>query len=104
MVWLNHRGGVQPFGAPIANDVSVGGRDYDIWGGPQTWGHTITYEMTAGTTAVTGLDLGTLAQDAARRGYLPQSCYLIDVEAGFELWHGGTGLAATAFSLTLRRG
>lgn len=28
MVWLNHTGGVQLFGSPIANDVSVGGRGY----------------------------------------------------------------------------
>jgi hypothetical protein len=104
MVWLNHRGAVQPYGAPIADDVRVGGHDYDVWGGPQRWGRTITYEMTAGRTAVTGLDIGTLAQDAVRRGYLPKSCYLIDVEAGFELWHGGTGLATNAFSLAVRRG
>jgi cellulose 1,4-beta-cellobiosidase len=56
--------------------------------------------MTAATTSVAGLDIGTLAQDAARRGYLPRSCYLIDVEAGFELWRGGTGLATRTFSVT----
>jgi hypothetical protein len=36
------------------------------------------------------------------RGYLSSSCYLIGVEAGFELWRGGAGLATTSFSLTVR--
>jgi hypothetical protein len=100
MVWLNHQGGIRPFGKQITGDVTVGGRGYDIWEGPQKWGDTITYLMTAATTSVTGLDIGTLAQDAVHRGYLSRSCYLIDVEAGFELWHGGAGLATGAFSVT----
>jgi hypothetical protein len=58
--------------------------------------------MTAPTTSVTALDVAPLAADAVRRGYLLASCYLIDVEAGFELWQGGTGLATTAFSVMVR--
>ena len=102
MVWLNHTGGVEPFGAPIAAGVSLGGRTYDVWAGRQHWGKTITYLMRTPVTSVTGLDVGVLAQDAAQRGYLPQSCYLIDVEAGFELWRGGTGLATKSFAVHLR--
>lgn len=55
--------------------------------------------MTTGTTSVTGLDVRTLAQDAVSRAYLSSSCYLIDVEAGFELWQGGAGLATNSFSV-----
>jgi hypothetical protein len=101
MVWLNHTGGVEPFGSPIASGVSVGGRTYDVWGGPQHWGRTITYLMTTPVTSVTGLDVDLLAQDAVQRGYLPESCYLIDIEAGFELWQAGTGLATKSFSVHL---
>jgi hypothetical protein len=99
MVWLNHTGGVEPFGSQIAMGVSLGGHTYDVWGGPQHWGKTITYLMTTPATSVTGLDVGVLAQNAASRGYLPRSCYLIDVEAGFELWQSGTGLATRSFSV-----
>ena len=35
------------------------------------------------------------------RGYLSSSCYLIDVEAGFELWQGGAGLATNSFSVNV---
>jgi cellulose 1,4-beta-cellobiosidase len=106
MVWLNHDGSVQPIGSQIASNVSVGGRSYAIWEGSQPWGDTITYDMTTGTTSVSGLDVGTLAQNAVKLGYLSRSCYLIDVEAGFELWRGGAGLATRSFSVTIagRRG
>src|SRR5579875_201923 len=100
MVWLNHNGPVQPYGSTIASNVSVGGHTYNIWEGQQSWGDTITYDMTTGTTSVSNLDVGTLAQDAVSRGYLSSSCYLIDVEAGFELWQGGAGLATNSFSVT----
>ena len=97
MVWLNHNGSVQPFGSQVARGVSLGGHGYNVWEGAQAWGDTVTYDMTAGTTSVNGLDVGTLAQDAVSRGYLSRSCYLIDVEAGFELWQGGRGLATDWF-------
>jgi Glycosyl hydrolase family 12 len=103
MVWLNHEGGVEPIGSQVASNVSIGGRSYNIWQGPQPWGGTVTFEMTAGTSSVSSLDVGTLAQDAVRRGYLSESCYLIDVEAGFELWRGGAGLATTSFSVSIAR-
>jgi hypothetical protein len=99
MVWLNHTGSVEPFGHLIASAVSLGGHTYQVWGGPQRWGKTITYLMTTPATSVTGLDIGVLAQDAVLRGYLQESCYLIDVEAGFELWRAGTGLATRSFSV-----
>jgi Glycosyl hydrolase family 12 len=99
MVWLNHTGGIEPFGSLIASQVTLGGYTYNVWGGPQRWGRTITYVMTTPATAVTGLDIGVLAQNAVLRGYLKESCYLIDVEAGFELWRSGTALATRSFSV-----
>lgn len=104
MVWLNHHGSVQPFGSQVASGVSVGGHSYNVWEGAQSWGDTVTYDMTAGATSVSGLDVGTLAQDAVSRGYLSRSCYLIDVEAGFELWQGGTGLKTSSFSVSVANG
>jgi Glycosyl hydrolase family 12/Cellulose binding domain len=104
MVWLNHDGSVQPFGSQVASGVSLGGHSYNVWEGAQSWGDTVTYDMTTAATSVTGLDVGTLAQDAVSRGFLSSSCYLIDVEAGFELWQGGAGLATDSFSVSLAGG
>jgi cellulose 1,4-beta-cellobiosidase len=57
--------------------------------------------MTTPATSVSGLDLAPLAQDAVSRGFLSSSCYLIDVEAGFEIWQGGAGLATNSFSVAV---
>ena len=39
------------------------------------------------------------ATNGAPGGYIQKSWYLIDVEAGFELWQGGAGLATNSFTL-----
>jgi Glycosyl hydrolase family 12 len=98
MIWLNHNGPVQPFGSQVASDVSIDGRGYNVWYGQQGW-NTVSYTMTTGTTSVSNLDLQALVADAVRRGYISSSWYLIDVEAGFELWQGGAGLATNSFSV-----
>jgi cellulose 1,4-beta-cellobiosidase len=101
MVWLNHNGPVQPFGSVVASNVSIGGHTYNIWEGQQSTWDTVSYVMTSGTTSVSNLDVGTLAQDMVSRGYTKSSWYLIDVEAGFELWQGGAGLATNSFSVNI---
>jgi hypothetical protein len=99
MIWLNHNGPVQPFGSRVGTAV-IGGRSYDVWFGKQAW-NTISYSMVTGTTSVRDLDIGQFAADAVRRGYIQKSWYLIDVEAGFELWQGGAGLATDSFAVNV---
>jgi cellulose 1,4-beta-cellobiosidase len=99
MIWLNHNGSVQPFGSQVASNVSIGGRGYNVWFGNQGW-NTISYTMTSPAASVSNLDIGQLVADAVSRGYIQNSWYLIDVEAGFELWQGGAGLATTSFSVS----
>jgi hypothetical protein len=89
---------VQPFGSQVASDVSIAGRSYNVWFGKQAW-NTISYTMTSPTTSVSQLRLGPVIADAVRRGYISSSWFLIDVEAGFELWQGGTGLATNSLSV-----
>jgi hypothetical protein len=57
-----------------------------------------------GTTPVSDLDIGTLAQDSVSRGYLSRSCYRIGVETGFELWRCGAGLKTSSFSVHISGG
>jgi cellulose 1,4-beta-cellobiosidase len=103
MIWLNHNGPVQPYGSRVASNVRIGGRRYSVWFGTQAW-KTVSYTMTSGTTAVSHLDLRALVADAVSRGYINPSWYLIDVEAGFELWQGGAGLATNSFSVHVAGG
>jgi cellulose 1,4-beta-cellobiosidase len=104
MVWLNHNGSVQPFGSEVATNVSIGGHTYNIWEGQQSTWNTVSYTMTSGTTSVSNLDVGALTQDMVSRGYTKTSWFLIDVEAGFELWQGGAGLATNSFSVSINGG
>ena len=46
-------------------------------------------------------DLGPLAAYTVSKGYMQNSWFLIDVEAGFEPWTSGQGLTADAFNVTV---
>lgn len=101
MIWLNFRGNIQPFGSPVATGVTIGGAAYDVWFGRQTSGpgwNVISYVARNTTLSVSNLDIKAFTTDAGGRGYVNNSWYLIAIEAGFELWQGGAGLATNSFS------
>jgi hypothetical protein len=104
MIWLNHTGGVEPAGSVVASNVSLGGRTYDIWEDQMSSWKDVSYVMTSGATSVSNLDIGALAADSVSRGYMTDSDYLIDLEAGFELWQGGVGLATDSYSVNVNAG
>ncbi len=103
MIWLNHHGRVRPAGKQVASNVTIGGRRYNVWFGKKAW-NTISYTMTTPATSISNLNLRALVAYAVRRGDISPSWYLIDVEAGFELWHGGRGLATRSFSVKVANG
>jgi len=103
MIWLNRHGPVYPAGSRVASDVSIDGRSYHVYLRRWHW-NTITYLMTTGTTSVRHLDLQPLVAYAVSQGYIQDSWYLIGVEAGFELWRGGAGLATNSFSVKVAGG
>lgn len=100
MIWLAHNGNVGPAGSKVAT-VTIGGLTYDVWSARQSGWNLISYALTTPRTSVTDLDLYGLTRDSVNRGYIQNSWWLIDVEAGFELWKGGTGLATKSFSVTV---
>jgi ricin-type beta-trefoil lectin protein/glycosyl hydrolase family 12 len=101
MIWLNDNGGVEPAGSVVATDVSLGGHTYNIWEDQMSTWKDVSYVMTSGTASVSNLDVGILAADSVSRGYMTDSDYLIDLEAGFELWQGGAGLATDSYSVNI---
>jgi hypothetical protein len=104
MIWLNHLGGVQPAGAIVSHSDTIDGLPFTVWyahpGGVA--GGVVSFVLNNPASSVSSLDIGQVVQDAARRGYTSALWYLVDVEAGFEIWQGGAGLAVTGFSVTIQ--
>lgn len=103
MIWLNSRGGVQPFGSQTGT-ANVAGSNWNVWTGQQTSWKIISYVLNPGATSVTNLDVKALINDAVARGSINPSHYFIDAEAGFEIWQGGQGLATNSFSFSATAG
>jgi hypothetical protein len=99
MVWLNSRGGVQPFGSKTGTSTTAG-HSWDVWTGQQAGWKIISYVLTPGGTSFSNLDVKALITDATSRGSVNPNHYLIDAEAGFEIWQGGQGLATNSFSFS----
>jgi hypothetical protein len=101
MVWANHLGAPQPVGSKVAT-VSLAGGTWDVWFGNIGW-NVISYVRTAGTGSLS-FPVSTFFNDAVTRGYAQRSWYLTSIQAGFEPWTNGTGLAVTNFSVTTSGG
>ena len=104
MIWINHNGGVEPAGSVVAGNVSIGGYTYTVWESRASTWNVVSYVMNTGTTSVSNLDVDLLAADSVTRGYMTDSDYLIDLEAGFEMWQGGVGLATNSYSVDIGSG
>jgi hypothetical protein len=99
MIWLNHDGSVQPFGAKVAT-ATINGAQYEPWTGNQSSWKIVSYVASPPVTAVANMNLLPFFADAVSRGSLQTSWWLIDVEYGFEIWTGGQGLAMSGFSVS----
>jgi len=103
MIWINSRGGVQPFGGQTGT-ANLSGHSWNVWTGNQSSWKIISYVLQGGATSVSNLDIKALINDSVARGSLNASHYLIDAEAGFEIWQGGQGLASNSFSFSATTG
>lgn len=101
MVWLNYTKGIQPLGTLITKQkpISIAGEKWDVWLGTNNGINVISYVKRIGVTSVCNLNLKDFLTDAGKRGYIQLTWYLIGVEAGFEIWKDGVGLASKAFNV-----
>ena len=102
MIWLAER--AVPAPPPDTPTVTVRGvRYYRIEFRRREHGvrwPLIIYRRMVPVSSVRGLGLLAFVADAAAQHQLSMSWYLESVEAGFEIWHGGTGLATKSFALS----
>jgi Glycosyl hydrolase family 12 len=102
MIWLFER--ALPAPPPGTPTVTVHGvRYYRIEIGRREHGVSwplIIYRRVVPVTSVRDLELLGFVADAAAQHQLSMSWYLESVEAGFEIWRGGSGLASKSFALS----
>jgi len=101
MVWLNHAGAPQPVGSKVAT-VTLAGGTWDVWEGNIGW-NVVSYVRTSATGSIS-FRPKTFFDDMVARGFAQNSWYMTSVQAGFEPWVGGTGLAVNSFSYALNGG
>jgi hypothetical protein len=98
MIWLNRTGSVQPIGSRVAT-VNLAGGTWDVWFGNVGW-NVISYVRTSAASSIS-FPMTTFWNDVVGRGYGQNSWYLTSVQAGFEPWVNGVGLAVTNFSYSI---
>lgn len=102
MIWLSEHAVPPP--APDTPTVMVRGVRYYRIKIPRSehgvsW-PLIIYRRVVPVTSVRDLELLSFVADAAAQHQLSMSWYLESVEAGFEIWRGGTGLASRSFAVS----
>lgn len=101
MIWLNSRNAYDPAGHwPL---VTIDGTQW--WA--MTWETSgasgkhwryVQFRRKTPVTSVRNLALGPFIAYLERQGWVSPDWYLLNIEAGFEIWSGGKGLAVRNFS------
>ncbi|MET7862463.1 GH12 family glycosyl hydrolase domain-containing protein [Micromonospora taraxaci] len=102
MIWLNRQGSIQPIGS-VVGSVNLAGRTWEVWRGSNGSNNVISY---VASSAISSLNFSVLdfINDTRNRGAITNSWYLTSIQAGFEPWQGGVGLAVTSFSANVNGG
>lgn len=102
MIWYNHTSPVQPVGSRVGS-ANVAGRTWDVWTGNNGSNDVISF-VAPSAIGSWNFDVKAFANEAVSRGLAQNSWYLTSVQAGFEPWQNGVGLAVTSFSSSVNTG
>jgi len=102
MIWFNRQGSIQPIGSVVGN-VTIGGRSWEVWRGSNGSNAVVSYVAPSPITSWSFSVLDFI-NDVKNRGAITSSWYLTSIQAGFEPWIGGAGLAVTNFSAAVNGG
>ncbi|MFV2020388.1 hypothetical protein [Micromonospora sp. LOL_023] len=109
-VVMNNVWGADTLQCLEVDPADVGGRwnaTYDLWFHTDANarrtpdGAELMVWLARPTNQVDDFELAVFTRDAVGRGYLDRDWYLSGVEAGFEIWHGGAGLASRSFEVAI---
>lgn len=102
MVWLNHVGSVQPVGSQVGT-ATVAGRSWQVWSGNNGSNDVLSF-VAPSAIGSWSFDVMDFLRQAVSRGLAQDNWYLTSVQAGFEPWQNGVGLAVTSFSSSVNTG
>ncbi|HZF90297.1 GH12 family glycosyl hydrolase domain-containing protein [Streptomyces sp.] len=102
MIWFNRVGPIQPIGSPVGS-ASVGGRTWEVWTGSNGSNDVISF-VAPSAIGSWSFDVMDFVDQAVARGMAQSNWYLTSVQAGFEPWQNGAGLAVNSFSSTVNTG
>lgn len=99
MIWFNRTGGVQPVGGRVGT-TSIGGRGWEVWQGNNGGNDVVSY-VAQSTLSGWSFNVLDFVNDVDNRTRVDRSWYLTSIQAGFEPWSGGVGLAVNSFSASV---
>lgn len=99
MIWLNRTGPVQPIGT-VTGTVSLAGQTWDVWRGSNGQNDVISYVSPSSLTGL-NFDIKEFIDHTVSQGLATPDWYLTSIQAGFEPWENGAGLAVTTFSVAV---
>ncbi|MFE7385277.1 cellulose binding domain-containing protein [Streptomyces zhihengii] len=102
MIWFNRVGPIQPIGSPVGN-ATVGGRTWEVWTGNNGGNDVISFVAPSALPSWS-FDVMDFVDHTVGRGMAAPNWYLTSVQAGFEPWQGGAGLAVHSFSTSVEDG
>ncbi|XVU23915.1 GH12 family glycosyl hydrolase domain-containing protein [Actinoplanes sp. CA-054009] len=102
MIWFNRQGSIQPIGS-VVGTTTIGGRSWEVWRGSNGANAVISYVAPAPITSWSFSVLDFI-RDVQNRGAITNAWYLTSIQAGFEPWIGGAGLAVTDFAAEVNGG
>ncbi|MEU9851982.1 cellulose binding domain-containing protein [Streptomyces sp. NPDC047974] len=102
MIWFHRNGPVQPIGSPVGT-ATVGGRSWQVWTGGNGSNDVISF-VAPTALAEWNFDVMDFVRETVSRGMARGDWYLTSVQAGFEPWQNGAGLAVHSFSSAVNLG
>ncbi|CAL9289832.1 GH12 family glycosyl hydrolase domain-containing protein [Streptomyces sp. SudanB52_2052] len=102
MIWFNRVGPIQPIGSQVGT-ASVGGRGWEVWTGSNGSNDVISFVAPSAISSWS-FDVMDFVDQAVARGLARSDWYLTSVQAGFEPWQNGAGLAVNSFSSAVNTG
>ncbi|MGC3000469.1 GH12 family glycosyl hydrolase domain-containing protein [Streptomyces sp. G35A] len=102
MIWFNKVGPIQPIGSQVGT-ATVGGRTWQVWAGSNGSNDVLSF-VAPSAIGSWNFDVMDFVRQAVTRGMAQNDWYLTSVQAGFEPWQNGAGLAVNSFSSTVNTG